>query len=89
MKVKPYGYKVIVEMEQAAEEFQGILLPHGNSLGLTDSAVVIELGISEKEYPVKIGDKVMVGAEHSTQILFDNRDAYIVNVENILAKIED
>jgi co-chaperonin GroES (HSP10) len=89
MKVKPYGHRVIVEMEKSKNEFKGIALPDANEVGLTDVSVVLELGISNKPYPVEIGNKVIVGSTGATQILFNDKDAYIVDVENILAILAD
>ena len=90
MKVKPLSARVLIQ-EIKPEEItkSGIILPPSKEK--TQMAVVLEVGqdTDKEKITVTKGDKVIFSQYAGTPVKFNDGEARIVNMEDILAKVED
>ena len=96
MKLKPLGDKVVIKMAEAEETTKtGIVLP-GAAKEKPQVAKVIAVGSGESHdgakeaicVKVKAGDKVIVSKYAGTEVKIDGEEYIIVNMGDILAKVE-
>lgn len=91
MKVKPIGARVLIkEIKPEETTKNGIILP-GNSKEKTQMAEVLEIGEDTKDAKilVKAGDKVIFSQYAGTVVKADDCELRIVDMDDILAVIED
>jgi chaperonin GroES len=66
----------------------GIVLPD-SAKEKPQSALVIEVGNIDDDYDINKGDKVIFAKFAGTEIKMNEEDHIIIDVEDILAKVED
>ena len=90
MKIKPLGERVLIKPVKSAEKTaSGLYLPE-EAREHKKEAIVEEVGTmqSGKEMPLKKGDKILYGGYSSDEFEFDGEKYIIIEIKDILAKVE-
>jgi chaperonin GroES len=89
MNIKPLGNRLLIKpiVEEKKTE-SGIVLPD-SAKEKPQSALVIEVGNIDDDYDINKGDKVIFAKFAGTEIKMNEEDHIIIDVEDILAKVED
>lgn len=89
MNIKPLGNRLLIKpiVEEKKTE-SGIVLPD-SAKEKPQTALVVEVGNLEDDCNINKGDKVIFAKFAGTEILMDEEDHIIIDVEDILAKVED
>ncbi len=90
MKIKPLGERVLIKPIKVAEKTDaGIYIPD-EAREQKKEAIVEEVGVSQsgKEIPLKKGDKILYGGYSSDEFEFDGEKYIIIELKDILARIE-
>lgn len=89
MTIKPIGDRVLVKMVEIEEKTRGgIVLPDTVSKEKSTIGEVVAAGDGEKVKNINAGEKVIYEKYSGTEIK-DNGEKYLLlNVDNILAKVE-
>lgn len=90
MKIKPIGERVLVKKAELEKQTKsGIVLPDTISQDKQTIGEVIAVGTGEKLAEIKIGQKVIYSKFAGTEIK-DYGDIFLLlDIENVLAIIED
>lgn len=91
MKVKPIGARVLIQEIKPEETTRaGILLP-ANPKEKTQMATVLEVGegTEEVKVTVAVGDKVIFSQYAGTIVKTNDTECRLVDMNDILAKVED
>jgi len=89
MTIKPIGDRVLVKMIEIEEKTKGgIVLPDTVSKEKSTIGEVVAVGDGEKVKNINSGEKIIYEKYSGTEIK-DNGDKYLLlNIDNILAKVE-
>ncbi|MGM0640974.1 MAG: co-chaperone GroES [Thermotogota bacterium] len=89
MNIKPLGNRLLIKpvVEEKKTE-SGIVLPD-SAKEKPQRALVVEVGTLDDDYDINKGDKVIFAKFAGTEIQMNDEDHIIIDVEDILAKIED
>ncbi|RAO99103.1 molecular chaperone GroES [Petrotoga sp. 9PW.55.5.1] len=89
MTVKPLGNRLLIKpiVEEKKTE-GGIVLPD-SAKEKPQKAEVKEVGKLEEDYDIKVGDKVIFSKYAGTEIKIDDEDYIIIDIDDVLAKVED
>ncbi|HBT51124.1 MULTISPECIES: co-chaperone GroES [Petrotoga] len=89
MTVKPLGNRLLIKpITEERKTEGGIVLPD-SAKEKPQKAEVKEVGKLEEDYDLKAGDKVIFSKYAGTEIKIDDEDYIIIDVEDVLAKVED
>jgi len=89
MTVKPLGNRLLIKpiVEEKKSE-GGIVLPD-SAKEKPQKAEVKEVGKLEEDYDIKVGDKVIFSKYAGTEIKIEDEDYIIIDIDDVLAKVED
>jgi len=88
MKVIPLGERLLIKpIKEEKKTEGGIVLPDSAK----EKAEVVAVGKidDEEKFDIKVGDKVIYSKYAGTEIKIDDEDYIIIDVNDILAKIEE
>ncbi|NLK62322.1 MAG: co-chaperone GroES [Fusobacteria bacterium] len=89
MKIKPIGDRVLVKMVEIEEKTKGgILLPDTATKEKSMIGDVVEVGNGEKVKEINVGEKVIYEKYSGTEVKDGEEKYLLLNVDNILAKVE-
>ncbi|WP_448375224.1 co-chaperone GroES [Fervidobacterium sp.] len=89
MKVKPLGERLLIKpIIEEKKTAGGIVLPDA-AKEKPMKAEIVEVGKLPEECTLKVGDKVIYNKYSGTEIKIDEEDYIIIDVNDILAKIEE
>ncbi|ABX31875.1 molecular chaperone GroES [Petrotoga mexicana DSM 14811] len=89
MTVKPLGNRLLIKpITEERKTEGGIVLPD-SAKEKPQKAEVKEVGKLDEDYDLKVGDKVIFSKYAGTEIKIDDEDYIIIDVEDVLAKVED
>ena len=91
MKVKPLAARVLIrEIKPEETTKSGLILP-ANPKEKTQLAVVLEVGegTEDEKITVNVGDKVIFSQYAGTVIKANDEELRIVDMTDIIAKVED
>jgi len=89
MTVKPLGNRLLIKpITEERKTEGGIVLPD-SAKEKPQKAEVKEVGKLDEDYDLKVGDKVIFSKYAGTEIKIDDDDYIIIDVEDVLAKVED
>lgn len=89
MKVKPLGERLLIKpIIEEKKTAGGIVLPDA-AKEKPMKAEIVEVGKLSEDCQLKVGDKVIYNKYSGTEIKIDDQDYIIIDVNDILAKIEE
>jgi chaperonin GroES len=89
MKVKPLGERLLIKpIVEEKKTAGGIVLPDA-AKEKPMKAEIVEVGKLSEDCVLKVGDKVIYNKYSGTEIKIDEEDYIIIDVNDILAKIEE
>lgn len=89
MKVKPLGERLLIKpIVEEKKTAGGIVLPDA-AKEKPMKAEIVEVGKLSEDCQLKVGDKVIYNKYSGTEIKIDDEDYIIIDVSDILAKIEE
>jgi len=89
MKVKPLGERLLIKpIIEEKKTAGGIVLPDA-AKEKPMKAEIVEVGKLSEDCTLKVGDKVIYNKYSGTEIKIDEEDYIIIDVNDILAKIEE
>ncbi|KAF2962182.1 co-chaperone GroES [Fervidobacterium sp. 2310opik-2] len=89
MKVKPLGERLLIKpIVEEKKTAGGIVLPDA-AKEKPMKAEIVEVGKLPEDCQLKVGDKVIYNKYSGTEIKIDDEDYIIIDVSDILAKIEE
>ncbi|MGC8819945.1 MAG: co-chaperone GroES [Fervidobacterium sp.] len=89
MKVKPLGERLLIKpIVEEKKTAGGIVLPDA-AKEKPMKAEIVEVGKLSEDCQLKVGDKVIYNKYSGTEIKIDDEDYIIIDVNDILAKIEE
>ena len=90
MKIKPIGERVLLKtVEIETKTKSGIVLPDTISQDKENIGQVIAIGTGEKLAEIAIGQKVIYSKFSGTEIKDNSETFLLLDIENILAVVED
>jgi chaperonin GroES len=89
--ITPVGKKVLVKREEKKDRTEsGLYLPE-TSKETSNKATVVAVGKMPKtenyEFPVAVGDEVLVSRYDGTEVVYDGEKYVLIGVDSILAVI--
>ncbi len=84
-KLKPLGYKIIVERQAASEKTAGGIVIPDNAKEKPEQGKVIAVGKDVEE--VKVGDTIILGKFAATEVKINGNEYLIVREKEVLAII--
>jgi len=89
MKVKPLGERLLIKpIIEEKKTTGGIVLPDA-AKEKPMKAEIVEVGKLPEDCTLKVGDKVIYNKYSGTEIKIDDEDYIIIDLNDILAKIEE
>ncbi|ANE41848.1 molecular chaperone GroES [Fervidobacterium sp. SC_NGM5_O18] len=89
MKVKPLGERLLIKpIIEEKKTAGGIVLPDA-AKEKPMKAEIVEVGKLPEDCTLKVGDKVIYNKYSGTEIKIDDEDYIIIDLNDILAKIEE
>ena len=89
MKVKPLGERLLIKpIVEEKKTAGGIVLPDA-AKEKPMKAEIVKVGKLPEDCQLKVGDKVIYNKYSGTEIKIDDEDYIIIDVSDILAKIEE
>ncbi len=89
MKVKPLGERLLIKpIIEEKKTAGGIVLPDAAKEKPT-KAEIVEVGKLPEDCGLKVGDKVIFNKYSGTELKIDEEDYVIIDLNDILAKIEE
>ncbi|WP_448379056.1 co-chaperone GroES [Fervidobacterium sp.] len=89
MKVKPLGERLLIKpIIEEKKTAGGIVLPDA-AKEKPMKAEIVEVGKLPEDCTLKVGDKVIYNKYSGTEIKIDEEDYIIIDLNDILAKIEE
>jgi chaperonin GroES len=89
MKVKPLGERLLIKpVVEEKKTAGGIVLPDA-AKEKPMKAEVVEVGKLPEGCTLKVGDKVIFSKYSGTEIKIDEEDYIIIEVNDVLARVED
>ncbi|MEJ5257908.1 MAG: co-chaperone GroES [Fervidobacterium sp.] len=89
MKVKPLGERLLIKpIIEEKKTAGGIVLPDA-AKEKPMKAEIVEVGKLPEDCTLKVGDKVIYNKYSGTELKIDDEDYIIIDVNDILAKIEE
>ncbi|ANQ53190.1 molecular chaperone GroES [Thermosipho affectus] len=90
MKVKPLGSRLLIKPIQEEKRTEGgIVLPDTAKEKPMKAEVVAVGNLEDSDVDIVVGDKVIFSKYSGTEIKIEDEEYIIIDVEDILAKIED
>ncbi|MBT1247197.1 MULTISPECIES: co-chaperone GroES [unclassified Thermosipho (in: thermotogales)] len=90
MKVRPLGSRLLIKPIQEEKRTEGgIVLPDTAKEKPMKAEVVAVGNLEDSDVDIVVGDKVIFSKYSGTEIKIEDEDYIIIDVEDILAKIED
>ncbi|ABR29932.1 molecular chaperone GroES [Thermosipho melanesiensis] len=90
MKVRPLGARLLIKPIQEEKRTEGgIVLPDTAKEKPMKAEVVAVGNLEDSDVDIVVGDKVIFSKYSGTEIKIEDDDYIIIDVEDILAKIED
>jgi len=87
MKLIPIGERVVIKSIQSEEKTKsGIYLPKSED---KKQGIIIELGTFKETLSLKIGDKILYGGYSSDEFEMDGEKYLIIELKDVLAKLEE
>jgi chaperonin GroES len=87
MNIKPLGNRVLIKRKKAEEKTKGGIYIPDSAKEKTTEGKVIAIGEGDA-IKLKVGDKVMFESYGGTDITIDNESYTIMDMKDIIAKIE-
>ncbi|MDO8507063.1 MAG: co-chaperone GroES [bacterium] len=84
-KLKPLGYKVVVERTQAVEKTAGGIVIPDTAKEKPEQGKVVAVGKDVEE--IKVGDVIVFGNFAATEIKVDGKEYLVVRQKEVLAII--
>ncbi|MCI5052157.1 MAG: co-chaperone GroES [Simkaniaceae bacterium] len=95
-KLKPVGYRVVVQRKEEEEKTQGGIILPDSAKKKPESALVVEVGSPKKTsegaelpIPVKVGDTILMDKYAGQEVSIDDEDFVILKADDIIAIIEE
>lgn len=89
MKVKPLGERLLIKpIIEEKKTAGGIVLPDA-AKEKPMKAEIVEVGKLPEDCTLKVGDKIIYNKYSGTEIKIDDEDYIIIDLNDILAKIEE
>ncbi|AFG34188.1 chaperonin GroES [Fervidobacterium changbaicum] len=89
MKVKPLGERLLIKpIIEEKKTAGGIVLPDA-AKEKPMKAEIVEVGKLPEDCTLKVGDKVIYNKYSGTEIKIDDEDYILIDLNDILAKIEE
>uniref|UniRef100_A0A7V4KDQ9 Co-chaperonin GroES n=1 Tax=Fervidobacterium pennivorans TaxID=93466 RepID=A0A7V4KDQ9_FERPE len=89
MKVKPLGERLLIKpIIEEKKTAGGIVLPDA-AKEKPMKAEIVEVGKLPEDCTLKVGDKVIYNKYSGTEIKINEEDYIIIDLNDILAKIEE
>jgi len=89
MMVKPLGERLLIKpIIEEKKTAGGIVLPDA-AKEKPMKAEIVEVGKLPEDCTLKVGDKVIYNKYSGTEIKIDDEDYIIIDLNDILAKIEE
>ncbi|ACJ74771.1 chaperonin GroS [Thermosipho africanus TCF52B] len=90
MKVIPLGSRLLIKPIQEEKRTEGgIVLPDTAKEKPMKAEIVAVGNLEDADVDLHVGDKVIFSKYSGTEIKIEEEDYIIIDVEDILAKIED
>lgn len=89
MNVKPLGNRLLIKPVKEEKKTEGGIVLPDSAKEKPQKAEIIEIGKLEEDFDLKVGDKVIFSKYAGTEIKFDDVEYIIIDVDDVLAKIEE
>lgn len=90
MKVIPLGSRLLIKPIQEEKRTEGgIVLPDTAKEKPMKAEIIAVGNLEDSDVDLRVGDKVIFSKYSGTEIKIEDEDYIIIDVEDILAKIED
>jgi chaperonin GroES len=89
MNVKPLGNRLLIKPVKEEKKTEGGIVLPDSAKEKPQKAEIIEIGKLEEDFDLKIGDKVIFSKYAGTEIKIDDVEYIIIDVDDVLAKIEE
>ncbi|PNR95856.1 co-chaperone GroES [Petrotoga sp. 9PWA.NaAc.5.4] len=89
MTVKPLGNRLLIKPITEEKKTEGGIVLPDSAKEKPQKAEVIQIGKLEDDYDLKIGDKVIFSKYAGTEIKIEDEDYIIIDVDDVLAKVEE
>ncbi|HCI28870.1 MAG TPA: co-chaperone GroES [Fervidobacterium sp.] len=89
MKVKPLGERLLIKpIVEEKKTVGGIVLPD-TAKEKPMKAEVVEIGKLPEDCTLKVGDKVIFSKYSGTELKIDDQDYIIIEIDDVLARVEE
>ncbi|BBE30713.1 10 kDa chaperonin [Tepiditoga spiralis] len=89
MMVKPLGNRLLIKPVVEEKKTAGGLVLPDSATEKPQKAVIVEVGTLDEDCTLKVGDKVIFAKYSGTEIKIEDEDHIIIDVDDVLAKVED
>ncbi|SHH36808.1 co-chaperone GroES [Thermosipho atlanticus] len=90
MKVRPLGSRLLIKpITEEKRTEGGIVLPDTAKEKPMKAEVIAVGNIEDSDIEINVGDKVIFSKYSGTEIKIEDEDYIIIDLDDILAKIED
>ncbi|CEP77874.1 MAG: co-chaperone GroES [Defluviitoga tunisiensis] len=89
MNVKPLGNRLLIKPVKEEKKTEGGIVLPDSAKEKPQKAEIIEIGKLEEDFDLKVGDKVIFSKYAGTEIKIDDVEYIIIDVDDVLAKIEE
>jgi len=89
MTVKPLGNRLLIKPVTEERKTEGGIVLPDSAKEKPQKAEVKEVGKLDEDYDIKVGDKVIFSKYAGTEIKIDDEDYIIIDLDDVLAKVED
>ncbi|HOB16260.1 MAG TPA: co-chaperone GroES [Defluviitoga sp.] len=89
MTVKPLGNRLLIKPIKEEKKTEGGIVLPDSAKEKPQKAEIVEIGKLEEEFDLKIGDKVIFSKYAGTEIKIEDVEYIIIDVDDVLAKIEE
>lgn len=88
MKIQPLEDKVLVKIEKSETKTKGGIYIPESAKEKTQFGVVEAIGKMKEKEDIKMGDKILYKKYSGEEVTIDDEEYLILEIKNILAKIE-
>ncbi|HOO75049.1 MAG: co-chaperone GroES [Thermotogae bacterium] len=88
MKVKPLGNRLLIKPITEETKTQGGIVLPDSAKEKPQKAVIVEMGNLDEDYGLVIGDHVLYSKYSGTEIKIDDVDHIVIDIDDVLAKVE-
>ena len=89
MMVKPLGNRLLIKPVVEEKKTAGGLVLPDSATEKPQKAVIVAVGKIDEDCTLKVGDKVIFAKYSGTEIKIEDEDHIIIDVDDVLAKVED